>query len=187
MEIIILIAIVAIAVMAKHGRRGRRRWTADMQAVQLFQVLALSTLASSTMVGADMVTSGNNEYRWLSLKGYWSLRNHTSGEGPITFGIAHSDYSDTEIEQFLENENMLNRGDLVSTREIGRRLVRRLGQFSGVSTDEVVNDGKPLHTRVNWAMAEGSVPRMWAYNFSGATLTTGSVVSFQGKMTIRWL
>ncbi len=183
---LILLIVLTIG-MAKHGRTGRkRRWTADMQSVSVFQVLALSTLASSTLVKQNMIAPGNNEYRLLSLKGVWSVRNLTAGEGPLIFGVAHSDYSTAEVEEYLENETMLNRGDMVATREISRRLIRRIGQFSGIASEEVVNDGRPTHTRLNWAMSEDSVLDIWVYNFSGGTLTTGGIVSFQGKWTIRW-
>ncbi len=186
MEIVILLIVLTIG-MAKHGRRRRSRWTSDMQKVQLFQVLALSTLAASTLIGADMIASGDDQYRILSMTGYWSLRGGTAGEGPLIMGVAHSGYSDAQIEAVLETETMLTRGNIVATREVGRRLVRRVGQFSGVGTEEVLNDGKVTKVRLNWAMGEASVPRMWVHNFSGATLAGGAIVSFNGSMIIKWL
>ncbi len=158
-----------------------------MQPVQVFQTLPLLTLASVTLLGVEMTPTGDNEYRLLSLKGLWALRDLTAGEGPIIFGVAHGDYSDTEIEQCIENEAGLNRSDMVVTREISRRLVRRIGIFSGVAGEEVLNDGKPVHTRLNWPMAEGTTLKMWAYNQSGGSLTTGSELVFNGKWTIKWV
>ncbi len=183
--IIIAVALASLVLMARKPRR-RRRWTANMQNVNLFHVQALGTVQSSTLVTTAMLAAGDNEYRLLSLNGYWSIRGATAGEGPIICGVAHSDYSIAEIEEFLENETQLTRGDVIATREIGKRLVRRIGQFSVIGTDEVLNDGLPVKVRLNWPMSEDSVPAIWAYNFSGAQLTTGAVVSFTGKMTIAW-
>ncbi len=181
---IVLISLMLI-MMAKPRRR-RRRWTADMQAVQVFHVLAFGALASSTLIGVNMLAAGDNEYRLLTIKGLWSIRDLTVGEGPLIFGVAHSDYTDAEIEEFLETETMLTRGNMVATREIGRRLVRRIGIFTGNAAEETINDGKPVYTRLNWPMATAIVPKLWIYNASGATLTTGAEISFHGKFTIRW-
>ncbi len=157
-----------------------------MANVNTFSFLALLTVASVTLVKADLLASGDNEFRLLSIKGLWALRDLTAGEGPIMIGVAHSDYSITEIEEYLENETQLTRGDMVATREIAKRLVRRVGVFAGDTSSESLNDGKPLKVRLNWAMAEGTTLTLWAYNLGGAPLTTGAEAVFTGQLTIKW-
>ncbi len=183
LEMVMLIIIFAM--MAK-ARPRRRRWTANMQKVNTFSSLALLTTASASLIKADLLAPGDNEFRLLSIRGLWSLRDLTAGQGPIIVGVAHSDYSVIEIEEYLENETQLTRGDMVATREIAKRLVRRVGVFAGAVGEETLNDGKPLKVRLNWAMAQGTTLTFWAYNFSGATLTTGAEALFNGNLVIAW-
>jgi len=63
------------------------------------------------------------ESTWISsIKATWALSNFTSvtNVGPIMVGIAHSDYSATEIEEFIENANSWNEGDQVA-QEVAKR------------------------------------------------------------------
>ncbi len=182
---ILVAAIVGLALLAKRRPQGRR-WTANMQNVNTFSFLALGSLLSVTLVKADLLPSGDNEFRLLSIKGLWALRDLAPTEGPIMIGVSHSDYSITEIEEFLENETQLTRGDLVATREIAKRLIRRVGIFAGSSSEETLNDGKPLKVRLNWPMSEGSTLAFWAYNMSGSQLSTGAEAVFTGQLTIVW-
>ncbi len=182
-EIIILLIVLTIG-MAKHGRRGKR-WTANMKKVQLDSSIALLTTAANALVAGDMIASGTESFRLLSIKGIWSLRGLTSGEGPLIFGVAHSDYSAAEIEECLETSAGLTRGDKISA-EQSNRLVRRIGMFDGNAVDDEINDGKPLHTRLNWHITEGLTLRMWCWNKSGGTLTTGALILFQGSLVIKW-
>ncbi len=183
--ILIFITLIAMLAMARSPRR-RRRWTANMQNVNTFSLLALLTTATSTLISADLLPPGDNEFRLLSIKGLWAIRDLTVGQGPIMIGVAHSDYSNVEIEEYLENEAQLTRGDMIATREIAKRLVRRIGHFSGGAAEETLNDGKPIKTRLNWPMAEGITLKIWAYNQSGAILATGAEVVFSGNLTIVW-
>ncbi len=157
-----------------------------MASVPFTEATALDTLASVTVLTAPTLPVSTNEYRALSVSMLWAIRNFTVSEGPIVFGYAHGDYTVTEIKQAIEAETMMDRGDKIAA-EQGNRLVRRVGVFSGAVADEVINDGRPMKTRLNWVIPVGKTLNAWVYNQSGAALTTGSILVLNGKATIKWL
>ena len=181
----IIILIVALAMMAKHGRRPRRRWNPNNQVVQVLEALSLATLGNATALPGEVVPAADGEYLAITMKGTWALRDGTAAEGPITVGFSHGDYTATEIGEWLASSTAMSRGDKIAN-ERAKRLIRRVGVFSGSGTDETLNDGKPITTRLGWAIPEGTVINLWAFNQSGAALTTGTEVVFNGQVFLRW-
>ena len=157
-----------------------------MKMVRVDGSVALLTLGANVVVGGDLTQVSNEAYRVLSLKALWSRRAGTSGEGPIVYGVAHGDYTDAEIEECLENDSVLTRGDKIAA-EQSNRLVRRIGQFEGSGAEEVEADGRPVTVRLNWLMATGDALRLWAWNKSGGSLTTGALILVNGNMLIKWV
>ncbi len=146
------------------------------------EALPLLTTGSGTLVGADFDENVNERSFIPSVEATWMLRNLTIAEGPILVGLSHGDYTDAEIEAFIENAGSWNEGDLVS-REVGARKIRIVGAFpSPVDTlgDVVLNDGKPIKTTLKFVLNQGESLKLWAYNQSGAALTTGAVVIING-------
>ncbi len=113
------------------------------------------------------------------------MRDHTGSEGPIIVGIAHGDYTVAEVQENLGLTGMEDPNDMVA-KEQGYRKVRSAGDFSGLNTDEVLNDGKPIRTTGKFMITTGGTLQFWAWNRSGATLTTGSAISIAGKLYGRW-
>ncbi len=78
------------------------------------------------------VASGNfpevvTERCWISsIDAVWTLMHHTkvADAGPLLIGIAHSDYTEAEVEEFLENVNSWDQSDKVQSREISKRFIR---------------------------------------------------------------
>ncbi len=171
--------------VAKKRMSRRRKWPANQKKVQIDGSLALATLANNDVLSGNIVAVATEEFRWLSLKGIWSIRGQTAGDGPIVFGVAHSDYTDAEIEECLEQGSGLTKGDKIA-QEQENRLVRRIGVFNGAVADESVFDGREKTVRLNWAMATGQTLKIFAFNKSGAGLQTGSVIIFSGTAIIRW-
>lgn len=172
--------------MAKRRRARRRR---KILKGNVDEGLALLTLA-----GADLVSVAFDETvldrAWIpSMEATWMLRNLTVGEGPILVGIAHGDYTAAEIEEFVENAGSWSEGDMIN-REIAQRKIRIVGAFSGLGTidttfvDEVLNDGRPIKTKLRMILNQGETLQVWAYNQSGATLTTGASVLMNGHVWI---
>ncbi len=150
----------------------------------------LGTLGPVDVISAindDVVT----EQTFLtSIQGIYSLDEFTpsAGMGPILVGVAHSDYSATEIEAWVENTGSWEEGDLVQTREIGRRLIRKVGVFenpTAVGEALVLNDGKPIKTKCNWRLATGQSIQFWAYNMGSVALAaTDPQVKMEGHANL---
>jgi len=172
--------------VAKHRRRARRKWSRDLQWVQVDVSLTLGALTQNDLIGVAMTTVSNEAFRALSVQGTWSLHNLTPGEGPIVVGVAHGDYTDSEVEAAVEADESMVRADKIA-QELADRLVRRVGSFPGALAEEVLYNGVEIYKRLNWAHSTGQALRMWAHNRSGANLNTGGVVNFTGKLLIRWL
>ncbi len=182
---IALAVITGFIALAKRGR-GKRRAPRDWTKIPVDETESLSTLADNTALIQALITSAlTHDYRCTSIKVQWSLANLTAGEGPIQVGVAHGDYSLAEIEEFLEQDAPTGPNSLVE-REVAGRLIRRVGVFSGVAAEEVLNDGKPIRTRLNWLIADGQRINSWVYNNSGASLTTGALVRTFGECNGFW-
>ncbi len=141
--------------------------------------LALGTLGTRTLIADTFDESPEEKTLISSIVATWALNGIVSGQGPIAFGVAHSDYSDAEIEAVLENVASWDQGSKVE-QEIAKRLVRQIGVFvsqTGSGTNDVeFNDGKPMKTKLNWRLNTGDTLKMWAYNISDDALSTADPV-----------
>ncbi len=141
------------------------------------EVLGLGTLASRTLI-SDIFDQVTLEKTFASsLVATWTLDDFTNaiGDGPIAVGVAHSAYSDAEIEAVLESTGSWNQGNLIQ-QEISKRKVRIIGVFRTSQADSqgiaVLNDGRPIKTKLNWALNTGQSLRLWAYNQGTSALAT---------------
>ncbi len=173
----ILLIMLSFAFMAKR-KPAKRRF--NLRGVQCSPQPVLGALATITAISSAVFGAADGAYRAMSLTGTWSLEAHTAGEGPIVVGFAHGDYSVTQIKECIESGSSISIGDKLSN-EHADRLVRRVGTFSGLSTEETLNDGRPIKTRLNWAIPIGKTLNIFAYNDSAGTLTTGTILKFNGK------
>ncbi len=178
----ILIVAIAILFLAKHtGRRNGRRY--NLRKVRITPELALATLASDTAVTVTTTGTSDSQYRCISILATWALRGLTAGDGPVTVGYAHGDYTVAEIKECLESTNAISQGDKIAG-EKTNRLVRIVGTF-GTAGPGILNDGRPIKTRLNWAIMVGEQVNMFAFNEDTAALTTGSVLHCQGSMFVK--
>ncbi len=154
---------------------------AKIRPAMIAEALPLLTLAALDVLGETIAGVVDRPSRVISVHAVWNLELLTAGDGPIEVGIAHSDYTDAEIEEALEAVGSWGSDDKV-TRERASRLVRKVG----VLTEEnpVLNDGEIVKTRLNWGLASGSTIRYWARNL-GPTMQTGSSILFNGTAWIR--
>lgn len=162
-------------------RKGSRKF--NLRKVRASPTITVGGLASATAVEEDFFGTNDEGYKVVSVEAAWSMENHTSNEGPVLVGFAHGDYTVTEIKECLESAS-INQGNLIQ-RERANRLVRVVGMFAGNSQDEVLNDGQPIKTKLNWYIPEGKTFLVWAYNDSSGTFTTGTLIHVNGHGWIR--
>lgn len=145
---------------------------------------ALLTLADDTVVKGTSATM-LQDVHLLSVDHLITLRGLTAGEGPIVVGLANEELLVSEILEYL-NAAPTSQWDVPAVERANRR-VRVLGVFSGLSTDETINDGKPIRTKLNWRLPAGKeLPVVWAHNRSGGTLTTGATIQVTRQFWANW-
>ncbi len=137
--------------------------------------LSLGTLASGATVSDTWDEAVSERTLISSIVCTWSLDNLTAGQGPLTFGVAHSDYSDAEIQQVIDNAGSWDPGDKIA-QEQAKRLVRVIGDYASPggsgAQDLEFNDGRTMKTKLNWMLQTGDTLKMWVHNRSGSALAT---------------
>lgn len=167
--------------MAK--RKGRRRRRFNLRRVRLTPELALSTLASDTaLLNAIQGGTSTTAMRIASIIATWSVSGMTGNNGPLTIGYAHPDYSVAEIKECLESQAAIDLGDKVA-QERSNRLIRVIGMID--SENDVLNDGLPVKTKLNWKMPAGDTPNFFVFNESTSPLDTGASVKLSGNMWVK--
>ncbi len=165
------------------GRRRRNR--RGFVTLPVSGSVQLSTLASGVVIKSNLIANLSEDFFAISMDLAWTIRDLTAGEGPLQLIVAHGDYTVTEIKEYLDVD-LSNPANLIA-REQGSRKIRRVGFFTGIAADEVLNDGKQIRTRLKFILNDGVSLDCGVHNQSGATLTTGATVIFAGQVYGRWL
>ncbi len=172
----VILAMIVMIIMAR--KRGRA-----LVPVKFESAIALSTLANDTVITAQALTLAQ-DFDVISTDMTITIAGLTAGEGPIDVGLADSVYSVAEIREWINAEPTREYGVAA---EQAKRRCRLFGTFSGNETEETLNDGLPIRKRMFIRGIAGQpIADIWANNNTGATLTTGAVVSFQGTHWGRW-
>jgi len=166
--------------MAKRrgGRKGSR-----FAAIPVDVGMALSTLAANTVIQQELMPLDQDAYL-ISADLQVSINGLTAGEGPIAVGMCSDILSDAQVLEALEAAPT-SEADRIA-REQASRPVRRVGQFGGQSTDEVLNNGTSFKTTLKFRSANGSDLALYAHNKAAGALTTGAFVHFTGIVYLRW-
>ncbi len=189
---IVLVAIAAILVIvgATKGQR-RANFSKYIDGVIDDRVTA-ATLAPNTLVGLNVTKVTIDTCRISSIRATWSLLNFTPvNNSMVVVGVAHSDYTDAEVEGWLESAGSWDRGN-TTAREVRSRMCRIVGTFrigaTGSAADvAVLNDGRPIKTKLNWLLTEGQTIKLWVFNGGAAAYaTTVPVLEVQGKANL-WI
>ncbi len=166
----------------KRGRKNRKGY----RYLPANDQLVAGTPASNTVVSANWPTTVDEDTYMISTDLTWAKSGGTPGEGPLYVGLAYSDYTQTEIEEALEATASWDKSDKIAA-ERRKRLVRSVGVFAGVTQDEVLNDGKPIHTKLAFVCESGVTLQTWLWNKINGTLTTGVFVELTGGVHTRRL
>ncbi len=187
LEWLLIIAGILIPLGAAKRRRGRNM-SRYLKGIASEKML-LGTLAASTGIKENWDDSVDEASIVTSIVGSWALGNWSvaTNVGPIAFGVAHSDYSQAEIESWYEATSSWDQGDLVA-KEVANRKIRLIGIFAGAGVAVAnipFNDGKEVKTKLNWTLATGQTLALWAYN-TGSTAVGGTdpSVNFSGHANI---
>ncbi len=172
-------AITGFIVLAKRGR-GKRRSMGRYIRGDMDEQLGLSTLGAKTSIKGNFDQVVNGRTLVSSVVAIYSMTAFTksTGDGPILVGIAHGDYSATEIDEFLEATGSWDEGDKVQ-QEVSKRQIRRIGVFENPADEAsaaVLNDGKAIKTKLNWILNDGQTLSLWAYNTGTSPLATTSPI-----------
>ncbi len=180
---------LVILLMARRDRsEHRRRFTRYIRG-NIDLTFSLGALAGADVL-VQAVQDSVEERAWLSsIVGTYTMKDLTitPDAGPLHLGVAHSDYTDAEIEEWIELTTGWAEGDQVS-REIAKRKIRRIGSWeaSGQAlATQVLNDGRPITTKCKWMLTTGQNIKFWVYNSGTAALTTTAPdVTVQGHANL---
>ncbi len=109
--------------------------------------------------------------------------------GPISVYVAHSDYSLSEIEAYIEAAESWDQGNKIA-QEIRRRKIRLIGFFptaagGGATVTHQMNQGRLVRTKIGWALSEGDTLQFCFYNNGGLAVgTTDPVVLVNGHANL---
>ncbi len=183
---IIVHAIIMLMMMARKPRRGRDMSRYIRGNIDLNMVVGL--LTGETLTSTNVADAVVETTRVTSLVATYGLAGYTPtvGVGPLIIGVAHSDYTDAEIEEWVELTTGWDGGDLVS-REVARRKIKRIGTFrmpNAVGESSVLNDGKMIRTKLGWKLFEGDNLNFWVYNPGVTVATTSPDISVAGHANL---
>ncbi len=149
----------------------------------------LGTLAAKTVAAVPFDETVNGRTLVSSMVATHSMTAFTksTGDGPIMVGVAHGDYTVAEIEEYLESTGSWDEGNLID-QETSKRKIRRIGKFENPIDEAavaVLNDGKPIKTKLNWILNDGATLQYWAYNLGTSALaTTSPIVNAEGHVNL---
>ncbi len=187
---IIMAAVVLLLIAMARKGRGKRTSFSKYTRGNIRARIELGTLAAATgkveaMAVVDRPTRISSVKALYSLSGWTEVDN----AGPIMIGIAHGDYNLTEIEAWIEQTETASwlSSDKIAA-EVSGRLIRRIGVFRGANQvlgAAILNDGRPLTTKLNWALASGETVQYFVYNLgSAAVATTDPQVEIDGQANL---
>ena len=150
--------------------------------------LSLGALGSTTLIGNNFDDTPNERTLISSLVARWSLSDYlaSSNRGPVVVGVAHGNYTDAEVEAWVEVAGSWNEGSKIE-QEIAQRLCRFVGVFSGDAVKaghDVLNDGMPIKTKLNWILNQGVTLRLWAYNTGSSALESDPELNVFGHANL---
>ncbi len=151
--------------------------------------VSLGTLAGQTLISALFDNVVNEKTLVSSVVATWDLSTYTpqADDGPFLVGLAHSDYTDAEIEDWVEDTGSWDEGDLVR-QEIGARKIRSVGTIIGAANSSLhsqLQEGRMIKTKLNWILLQGQTLRLWVFNLgSGALATTVPIVQCSGHANL---
>ncbi len=184
----ILLTLVLLLGLAKRGKR-RRKFRRYIRGT-INEILSFSGLAASAIVTADFQDTVDDTTWVSSVKATYALNSHTQNRssGPYLIVLAHSDYTDAEIEQWIELAGNWGQGDEIQ-KEISKRKIRIVGSIKGADNvaegTSFIDDGRMVTTKLGWILSEGQTINLGVYNTgSAAQVTTTANLEVNGHANL---
>ncbi len=169
--------------MAK--RKPKRRF--NLRKVRVAANVTIGALAAFGVVKGTIIPASTNPYRIVSSKLSYQIVDLGAGiDDGQEIGVAHGDYSATEIEECIEAAASIDIGDKV-VQEAANRLVRTIGFANGPAIADgslTVNEGRPVKTKLNWKVGIGDTFDAWIRNGSDTVYTTGATLAVVGEVWV---
>ncbi len=181
LEILVVIG-VAISLMAAK-RRPRRRRRARSVYLPFNVSIALGTSVDNAILTQALQTL-TQDFEVYGIRAMVSFTGATAGEAPIEAGWNQSELTGVQI--FANRDAAPTSQWDVLANEQSKRKVRVFGTSSGQANDSL-NDGKYVWKKMFLKVPSGkALADLYVINRSGATLTTGQSVHFQGHVVGAW-
>ncbi len=143
--------------------------------------VSLGTKAATIRTGR-LDGNRDNGFRLVTLDSLIGWDSKVDNEGPGLIGIALN-MSQAEIETLLEDDPQSSTA--IVPRGLGQ-YIKLLGIIPAGGTGGVLNNGNPIHTKVNWSVPEGDQMVYFMYNMDTVTLQAFGV-NFFSQYTGVWL
>ncbi len=173
--------------MANRSKYSKRR-NYNLRKVRVASSPAAGALASTAVVTTPITAAAADKVRIVTVEfAYIWADIQAAIDGGLEFGLAHSGYTATQVDECLEANGSIAIGNKIA-QEQANRLVRSIGVIAGTDInggEAVFNDGRRTKTRLNWLLSVGDTLNLWQRNGSGTIWTTGSQVEVQGDMWVK--
>ncbi len=167
------------------ARRKSRKRRGGVSPLTFLDDVDTNAMAANSLNGARISSVVSRKAYLISMDMMVTMDTFAEsvGRGPFVVGVAHSDYTDTEIEEWIETTGSWDRGDLIA-REKQRRKCRKIGVFA---EGGALNDGKPIRVKLGFALEEGDTLAIWVYNQGAAAQEAAlTLVEFNGTIWARF-
>lgn len=167
---------------------NRRRRAFNLRKVRVATNVTIGALAAFGLVKGTMIPASANPYRIVSAKlAYQVVDIGAEIDDGHEIGLAHGDYTATEIEECVEATGSIDIGDKL-LQEQADRLVRSIGFAiqigANIDASAAVNEGRPIKTKLNWKVGIGDTVDAWIRNGSDTVWTTGSTLAIIGEVWV---
>ncbi len=170
--------------MAKHRKSGGRK-SSKFFAYPIEVDVTLSTLGAGVVTSGAMTALGVTKAYCISADVTWSIDGLTEDEGPLRVGLFNGNLSNTEVSEKLD-ARPTSQSDIIAM-ERSRRPVRPAGKFAGNETNEVLNEGKSIRTKLGFIIDEGVELEAYVRNDGSGALTTGAIAHASGTLYMKWI
>ncbi len=141
---------------------------------------AVGALGAADLGSTAFTATVDRPYWAASMDVIITVDAGSSGDQSAIIGVAHSDYSAAEIEEWIEATGSWSSIDKVQ-QEKARRKCRIIGVFRSLDPAVEWNDGKLKRIKLGFMLETGTTLQLFVYNDSQTVFTTGAIVELTGK------